>query len=88
MGQLSGTVHERSVVLEQLVDVVEHDAVHRREPPRSLDKPDVHHRSLVEHGRGVLLRQRQRTCTHTVTATDVISLHVYAVSVLVLGLPS
>jgi len=51
---LRSAVHECAVVLEHVVDIVEHHAVHRREPPRSLGEADVHHGRFVEHRRRVL----------------------------------
>jgi len=49
MMRLRSTVHECAVVLQHVVDIVEHDAVHRHEPLRSLDEANVHHSGFVEH---------------------------------------
>jgi len=56
------TPHQQTIVLEQAVGVLEHEAVHLGEQLQYLDERDVHHARLVEHRRTVLYTHRH---THT-----------------------
>ena len=52
------TSHQQSVVLQQAVSVLEHDAVHLWKDLGSLQEPDIHHCRFVEDRWRVLCKSQ------------------------------